>query len=329
MTGPVVVLGDALLDCDMDGSVNRYCPDGSAPVLDVGAVHERSGGAGLAAVLAAQTGVDVRFVAPISDDTCGDRLAELIQEHVDLVRLPSAGRTPTKTRVRTADRHVVRVDDGGPCPASGELPLYVRWLLADAGAILVSDYGQGFVSSEPVRRELETVAAHVPVVWDPHPRGGPVARGTRLVTPNYEEALRLAGAERTGGLDMRLVHGIADRLVRRWQAEAVAVTLGGRGAFVSFGAGAPMHAPAKQVHEQDSCGAGDSFAANVAVTLARGGTLSDAVVAGVTAASEFVGRGGASGLATRTGGGARTPATWPPPATAPAAEPALEGSGNP
>lgn len=328
MTGPVVVLGDALLDCDIDGSVSRYCPDGSAPVFDVAAVRERPGGAGLAAVLAAQAGADVHFVAPVSDDASGNRLAELIGAHLTLVRLPSAGRTPTKTRIRTPSQHVVRLDDGGPCPTQDELPAHVRRLLADAAAILVSDYGQGFVSAEPVRRELEAAAARVPLIWDPHPRGGPVGRGATLVTPNDEEALRLAGAEQTDNLDMRLVHAVADRLVRHWQADGVAVTLGGRGAFLAFGAGAPMLAPAKQVHEEDSCGAGDCFAANVAVTLARGKAPSDAVVAGVSAASEFVARGGASSLTAVTGGEARAPATWPPPATEAAREPALEGSGE-
>lgn len=328
MTGPVVVLGDALLDCDIDGRVSRYCPDGSAPVFDVAAVRERPGGAGLAAVLAAQAGADVVFVAPVSDDSSGDRLAELIGAHVDLVRLSSEGRTPTKTRVRTPSQHVVRVDDGGPCTARGALPAHITRLLADAGAVLVSDYGQGFVSAEPVRRELEAVAGRVPVVWDPHPRGGPVGLGATLVTPNEEEALRLAGAKQTDSRDMRLVHAVADRLVRHWQAGGVAVTLGGRGAFLSFGSGAPMLAPAKQVHERDSCGAGDCFAANVAVTLARGKAPSDAVVAGVAAASEFVGRGGASGLTAVTDGAARAPATWPPPASEAPREPALEGSGE-
>lgn len=325
---PVVVVGDALLDCDIDGSVSRYCPDGSAPVFDVAAASERPGGAGLAAVLAAQAGVDVVFVAPVSDDSPGNRLAELIGEHLSFVRLPSVGRTPTKTRLRTPSQHVVRVDDGGPCTACGELPEQVTRLFERAGAILVSDYGQGFLSAAPVRRQLEAAAKRVPLVWDPHPRGGPVGRGATLVTPNDDEALRLAGAEQTDSRDMRLVHAVADRLVRHWQADGVAVTLGGRGAFLAFGGGAPMLAPAKQVCDEDSCGAGDCFAATVAVTLARGKAPSDAVVAGVAAASEFVGRGGASSLTAVSGGEARAPATWPPPATATATVPALEGSGE-
>ena len=32
--GPLVVVGDALLDCDMDGQVSRLCPDAPAPVLE-------------------------------------------------------------------------------------------------------------------------------------------------------------------------------------------------------------------------------------------------------------------------------------------------------
>jgi D-beta-D-heptose 7-phosphate kinase/D-beta-D-heptose 1-phosphate adenosyltransferase len=32
--GPLVVVGDALLDCDVDGQASRLCPDAPVPVLE-------------------------------------------------------------------------------------------------------------------------------------------------------------------------------------------------------------------------------------------------------------------------------------------------------
>ncbi|WP_299272946.1 SIS domain-containing protein, partial [uncultured Georgenia sp.] len=46
---PHVVVGDVLLDADVEGVVDRLCPDAPAPVLDVRATRHSPGGAGLAA----------------------------------------------------------------------------------------------------------------------------------------------------------------------------------------------------------------------------------------------------------------------------------------
>jgi rfaE bifunctional protein nucleotidyltransferase chain/domain len=74
----------------------------------------------------------------------------------------------------------------------------------------------------------------------------------------------------------------------------VAVTLGARGALLSYGEGAPMVVPAVAVTGGDPCGAGDSFAAAAALALADGAVTGEAVAAAVASASAFVARGGAS-----------------------------------
>jgi D-beta-D-heptose 7-phosphate kinase/D-beta-D-heptose 1-phosphate adenosyltransferase len=74
----------------------------------------------------------------------------------------------------------------------------------------------------------------------------------------------------------------------------VAVTLGARGALLSYGEGAPMVVPATPVTGGDPCGAGDSFAAAAAIALAGGAVTGEAVAAAVAFAGAFVARGGAS-----------------------------------
>ena len=49
----LVVVGDALLDRDLTGTVDRLCPDAPVPVVDSPVDVPRPGGAGLAALLAA------------------------------------------------------------------------------------------------------------------------------------------------------------------------------------------------------------------------------------------------------------------------------------
>ncbi len=70
----VVVVGDVLLDMDVDGRVERLCPDAPVPVLDVERTRTSPGGAGLAALLCGAR-CRVTLVAPVADDEHGEQLA--------------------------------------------------------------------------------------------------------------------------------------------------------------------------------------------------------------------------------------------------------------
>lgn len=287
----VVVVGDVMLDRDVDGTVERLSPDGPAPVLDVTGIRESPGGAGLAALLCAGSGARVTLVAPVADDEAGHRLTAGLAGRVDLLALPHQGGTRTKTRVRSQAQSLVRVDDGGP-GTPGSIPVDdVAAAMADADAVLVSDYGAGTTHDEHLRTLLTRAAASGVLVWDPHPRGGAPVPGATLVTPNAAEA---AGALRSHGRpeasaprDVR-----ASALLDVWSARGVAVTAGADGAFVATGRDV-RYVPAPAASGGDPCGAGDRFAASAVVALATGATVTDAVTAAVLDASEWVEAGGA------------------------------------
>jgi D-beta-D-heptose 7-phosphate kinase / D-beta-D-heptose 1-phosphate adenosyltransferase len=292
---PVVVIGDALLDVDVEGTVDRLCPDAPAPVLAVTEERARPGGAALAAALVAGRGVPVRLVTALEDDESGRRLRALLDGAVDLVTGPATGGTVVKCRWRTRGRSLLRTDRGAGRPADGfgtAVAAALDEALAGAGAVLVSDYGRGVTSDPAVRQALaRAVARRLPVVWDPHPRGADPVPGVSVVTPNLAEARGAAGTD-TQGSGVSAALALAADLVRRWDARAVAVTLGARGAVVRHRHGACAAAPAPTVAETDPCGAGDHFAGGVAAALAGGATVDEAVAAAVAGAAEFVARGG-------------------------------------
>jgi D-beta-D-heptose 7-phosphate kinase/D-beta-D-heptose 1-phosphate adenosyltransferase len=291
----VVVVGDALLDRDLDGIVERLAPEAPVPVVDEISARTRPGGAALAASLAAAGGEDVALVTALGRDAAGRELASLLAAAgVEVVDLELEGTTPEKVRIRAEERLLVRLDHGGRRPAApGPLTALARSCLRSAAVVLVSDYGRGVSARADVRRALPD--RRTPVVWDPHPRGREPVPGVRLATPNRAEAARLVGGDGAGP------HADAERareLVRRWRAAAVAVTLGRDGALLVESGGAPLHVPARPVAGGDPCGAGDRFAASAAIALARGGLVADAVACAVEAASAFVAAGGAGALGT-------------------------------
>jgi D-beta-D-heptose 7-phosphate kinase/D-beta-D-heptose 1-phosphate adenosyltransferase len=296
-----VVIGDVLLDVDVEGTAGRLCPDAPVPVVDGARERQRAGGAGLAARLAARfAGAEVVLVTAAGDDAAGRRVGELAQAYAEVVRLPMAGATARKTRIRVAGQTLVRVDEGDGRASHGPLPDRVDELLRRAGAVLVSDYGRGVAAHPRIRRLLARRPDGAPVVWDPHPNGPPPSPGTRLATPNEAEARifaePLAGTVTGGPFAEAAAHSAA--LVGRWRVTGVAVTLAERGALLSVGDAVPYVAPPAGApgHRVDGCGAGDCFAAAAALVLHGGGTLTEAVTEAVRRAGEFVRAGGVGGL---------------------------------
>ena len=295
-TGPLVVVGDTLLDRDLVGSVHRMCPDAPVPVVDDLVEHARPGGAGLAALFAARDGPDVVLVTALADDDAGRRLRTLLADAgVRLVTTLLFGETPQKVRVRAGGQSLLRLDHGcGPAGVGPCTPAMTR-AIGKAGAVLVADYGRGLAADRDVRRAL---AAHPEVIWDPHPRGPEPIPGVRLATPNLAEAGRFApAAASAASLRLAATPGAeqGDRLREIWRADAVAVTLGADGAVLCRAGAAPLHVPAEPARG-DTCGAGDRFASAAAGALLTGASLPGAVAAAVAAAAAYVGLDGPAGL---------------------------------
>jgi D-beta-D-heptose 7-phosphate kinase/D-beta-D-heptose 1-phosphate adenosyltransferase len=289
----LVVVGDSLLDRDVEGRVERLCPDAPVPVVDEDRRSSRPGGAGLAATLAARDGHRTTLVTALAPDPAGRELAALLEEAgVEVLDLGLEGATPEKVRVLTGGRSLLRVDRGGREPGEvGPVTEAVWRALASADAVLVADYGRGVSGRRDLRDALADAARNTPVVWDPHPRGAGPVSGVRLVTPNRDEAARLVSG--TNGSNPTATER-ARKLAGRWETE-VAVTLGAEGAVLA-GAGDILSVPAPRVAGGDPCGAGDRFASRAAGALAGGASTAEAVSDAVRAASGFVAAGGAAGL---------------------------------
>ena len=291
-SGPLVIVGDALLDRDVEGQAERLCPDAPALVVEETEARLRPGGAALAALLAATIhDAEVVLIAPLGDDEASATVKDLLGV-VTVIPVPLAGPLQEKTRIRAAGQTLLRVDKpaGIPGPAGSA----AVEAISAAGALLVSDYGRGTTADPRLREALSRRAARVPLVWDPHLKGTEPVPGTHLATPNGTEAAQSAGVPAGGVLDAAAA---ADCLLSRWPIRAVAVTLGRRGALLARPGQAPLAVPAAELRVTDPCGAGDQFAVAVASSLRNGATMSEATTWAVAAATRFLAAGGVSGLA--------------------------------
>ncbi len=115
--------------------------------------------------------------------------------------------------------------------------------------------------------------------------------GCRVVTPNEAEAAEFVSAPAMG-------LAAAAALRAWWRCDAVAITLGARGAALAAADGsAAMPVPEIEIPpEGDTCGAGDAFAAALTGALLIPSSVRAAVAAAVCAASHFVASGGAASV---------------------------------
>jgi D-beta-D-heptose 7-phosphate kinase/D-beta-D-heptose 1-phosphate adenosyltransferase len=294
----ITVVGDALLDVDWVGTVDRVCADAPVPVVGMHIERHRPGGAGLAARCAAQAGAAVTLVTAVGADQAGARLRdELAADGVRVVDLGLDGPTPVKLRLRAGGQSLVRVDQGcSPVCAPGAWTPKATAAVEAASALLVSDYGRGLAGLEAFRAVLDGLLGdrgrRIPVVWDPHRQGTEPPGGLDVLVPNLDEASRLAGnaadlTSRGAGATAPDDHRpLADVVAGRFGCP-VALTLGERGAILALPGRDAQVVPVDPV-PGDACGAGDRFAATVAVDRAQAVGLLDAVRHAVVAARDQV-----------------------------------------
>lgn len=292
----ITVVGDVLLDVDLDGEATRLCPDAPVPVVDIAEVRRRAGGAGLVARMLAHDGHRVTLVTVLSDDGASLELEGALAG-VRVVAGPSGARTPVKTRVRAGRHPVVRVDEDCGRPAVPGATAGMLTAIEQAEVIIVADYGRGLAANPEIRSLLAALAVSVPIVWDPHPLGAVPVPGVAVATPNLAEAAKAAGSAAATPAEIAEAGGV---LLDRWQVKAVLVTMGERGGLlVETRNRSPRIVPAPPTDVSDPCGAGDRLAASLAVHLAEGRGLDDAVELAIHEAAHFLGAGGVASLPDR------------------------------
>jgi ribokinase len=254
-------------------------------------LERHGGGKGAnAAVAAARLGAEVRLVAAVGRDELGaGALAELDAEGVDtdgVVAIEGATTGTALIVVDPAGENQIAVAAGANSRVgAGLVGDHAPGALAGAGVLLLSCE----IPLDGVLRAAQLAnAAGVPLVLNPAPvLDGVLAAApfAPVLTPNATEAVALTGAG-----DPELA---AHVLVARTGAP-VALTLGGDGAVVAEPGGAAMRLPAAATEEVvDTTGAGDAFNGALAVALARGAAMLDAVAYAMQAAAHAVAAPGA------------------------------------
>jgi ribokinase len=234
------------------------------------------GKGGNQAVMAARLGAQVSMVSKVGHDVFGQQaIANYRAEGIDTtyVLLDERRRTGVASiTVDDAARNSILIVPGANEALS---PADVRAAAGaiESAAVLLCQFE---VPVETTREALRvaraagvrTILNPAPAVAFPHEL---LALGD-LCVPNETEIESLTGQPATTLTEAEA----AARALQRRGAATVLVTLGDRGVLV-VSAESPEHVPALPVQAVDSSGAGDAFVGSLAVFLAEGRSLNEAV----------------------------------------------------
>ncbi len=289
-----VVIGDAMLDRYIYGTVERVSREAPVPVLSVHRELCVPGGAGNVMRNLVALGAAVAFVSVVGDDQAGSELTGLIggQPGVEPWLLVQGSRITTqKTRFVAQGQQMLRADREDTSPIHPKLAERMLRIVRDAMAAtsisVLSDYGNGVLAGNmPAELIAAAHAAGRRVIIDL--RGVDYSRyfGADVVVPSRRELARVTGMPVNGDA---AVEAAAEKLRRDNGFGAVLVTRAEDGMTLVCDEGA-WHFRAEAAEVFDVAGAGDTAVAALAAALASGQELPVAARLANIAAGVVVGK---------------------------------------
>jgi D-beta-D-heptose 7-phosphate kinase/D-beta-D-heptose 1-phosphate adenosyltransferase len=252
------------------------------PVVEVTKETWYPGGAANVARNIAPFSKHVHLMGRVGRDGAADKLRELlVVDTVDPTPLLVSDEVPTisKARVTARQQQIVRVDRERLLKLTEvelvEVERRLRALVPVLDAVIIEDYGKGFVTAELVE-VIAKVAGETGLIVtvDPSPHNPLIWRGVSLVKPNRLEAFAAAGlndslmplapAENPELLEVGRV------LMEKWDSPKILITLGEQGMLLFERGKAPHHIPTRAREVFDVSGAGDTAIALLTLAMAAG-----------------------------------------------------------
>lgn len=284
----ILVVGDVMLDRYWFGDVSRISPEAPVPVVCVARTEERPGGAANVARNAAALGASVSLLSVVGNDEAGERIATLAaaeRVHAVLHRDSSVS-TTIKLRVIARQQQLVRIDFENT-PSREVLADKLNdfeSLLAGCDVVVLSDYGKGGLTH--IVRMIELACAHGKrVLVDP--KGDDYSRyaGAHVITPNRAELREVVGRWIDEADLLRRIESLRVTL----RLEAVLLTRSEEG-MTMYQQDSVTHVPTQAREVFDVSGAGDTVISTLAVALACGEPLPEAMRIANHAAGIVVGK---------------------------------------
>ncbi len=284
----MLVVGDVMLDRYWFGDVSRISPEAPVPVVLIKDEVERLGGAANVAWTCKELGARTRLLSVVGADEPGRALEKLLLKmgvEAGLHRDRGLS-TTTKLRVIGRRQQLLRIDFERPPSRevlASKLEEFKR-ALPECGAVILSDYGKGGLAhiTEMIRSARR---AKKFVLIDPKGDDYSRYKGASIITPNTAELREVVGTWK----DEKDLKSRAQALRAKLGLDALLMTRGEDG-MTLFTARKVVSVKAEKREVMDVTGAGDTVIATMAVMLAAGASVEQAMRIANRAAGIVVGK---------------------------------------
>ena len=290
----VLVVGDVMLDSYWHGEVSRISPEAPVPVVHIRRKENRLGGAANVALNIKSLGARVTLLSMVGRDEAASKLRDLLINHgieTDLGEDPNM-ETIVKLRIIGHAQQMLRIDFEKEPDHEVLAAMLERFqaLVDEHDAVLFSDYGKGGLAHIPQMIDMARAACK-PVFIDP--KGSDWARysGATVITPNRTELAQVIGLWSSEAQ----LKDRAERLRKELGLMALLVTRSEEG-MTLFQAERVSSVPAQAREVADITGAGDTVIATLALMVACGLDLPQAMELANHAAGLVVAKFGTAAL---------------------------------
>lgn len=284
----VLVVGDVMLDRYWFGNVERISPEAPVPIVHVQRTEERPGGAANVARNVAALGGQATLLSVVGDDEAGRSLLALLEKEQVKTIFHQDAQLPTTVKLRVIGRQqqLMRIDFETP-PSREVLEDKLddfESLVDSVDVVILSDYGKGSLTH--VTKMIDAAKRHGKrVLIDPKGDDFSKYRGATMLTPNRGEFREVAGRWAN---ETELAKKAA-AVREQYNFEALLVTRSEEGMSL-FTQNEAVHEPTQAREVYDVSGAGDTVIATIALMLAAGASMTDAMRIANRAAGVVVGK---------------------------------------
>jgi D-beta-D-heptose 7-phosphate kinase/D-beta-D-heptose 1-phosphate adenosyltransferase len=290
----ILVIGEAMLDCYLEGTSNRLCREAPVPIVDLIHQEDVPGGAANTAANIARLGASVSFLSVIGDDEEGDRLKRVLQERDIFTHnlIASTQRqTLLKQRISSDSQLLLRCDRGSTefinSETEQQLIEKLNHIYSTCDAIVISDYGGGILTPRIIQTvaQLQTQYPRT-VVVDSKQLKNYQSLEITAIKPNYQQAIQLLGISALQGkARVPQITNCGEKLLDLINTQLAAVTLDTEGAIIFEHNSPPYIIPSQPTLNSQATGAGDTFVSSLTLALAAGaeGKLAASIAAATSA----------------------------------------------
>jgi len=280
----VLVIGDVMLDCYLQGTSDRLCQEAPVPVVVISERQDFPGGAANVAANVSRLGAKTFLLSAIGQDEGGERLqATLQKQHVSTAHLliNQERSTLMKQRIVANSHLLVRFDQGNTGALELDLETKIieqlTTLFVACDAVIISDYGYGQITPRIIQtlEHLQKTYSKT-IVIDSKQLGEFQAIHPTMVKPNYGETLKLLNLPKQETHRIEQLMPYQNNLLQLTGASYVAVTLDRDGVLIFEQNQPPLHLPTTPAPTHHTSGAGDTFVSALTLALAAQAPITSA-----------------------------------------------------